>query len=78
MIETRKDKGNLVTNVVRLEHSYGTPIQNIYEGVHDGELLAAYCKGISTSSNFAIFSSLYKNRPHSWERGNGHRSIDNS
>ncbi len=46
MIENRKEAGDLVSNVVRLEPALGRPIQEVYEGVHDGPILGKGVMGI--------------------------------
>jgi hypothetical protein len=38
--------GNLGMNVVRIESQFGTPIEEIYDGVHDGPVLGSGVSGI--------------------------------
>jgi hypothetical protein len=45
MIEERREAGELTTNAVRIEVPFGRPIEEVYSGVHDGEILGS---GISS------------------------------
>ena len=46
MIEERKEAGGLTTNVVRIEVPFGKPIEEVYNGVHDGKILGSGISGL--------------------------------
>eukprot|EP00568_Trieres_chinensis_P018934 CAMPEP_0183320092 /NCGR_PEP_ID=MMETSP0160_2-20130417/65354_1 /TAXON_ID=2839 ORGANISM="Odontella Sinensis, Strain Grunow 1884" /NCGR_SAMPLE_ID=MMETSP0160_2 /ASSEMBLY_ACC=CAM_ASM_000250 /LENGTH=1192 /DNA_ID=CAMNT_0025486709 /DNA_START=164 /DNA_END=3742 /DNA_ORIENTATION=+ len=46
MIEDRKGDGDLKTNVVHIEVPFGKPIEEVYEGVHDGPVLGSGISGL--------------------------------
>ena len=46
MIETRRTKGNLMTNCIPFEPPLGRPIEEVYDGVHDGEVLGSGISGV--------------------------------
>eukprot|EP00567_Pseudictyota_dubia_P008196 CAMPEP_0197434504 /NCGR_PEP_ID=MMETSP1175-20131217/2217_1 /TAXON_ID=1003142 /ORGANISM="Triceratium dubium, Strain CCMP147" /LENGTH=1169 /DNA_ID=CAMNT_0042963249 /DNA_START=58 /DNA_END=3567 /DNA_ORIENTATION=- len=46
MIEDRKGEGDLVTNVVHIEVPFGKPIEEVYDGVHDGPVLGSGISGL--------------------------------
>ena len=46
MIETRREEGNLMTNCIPFELPLGRPIEDVYDGVHDGEVLGSGISGI--------------------------------
>eukprot|EP00586_Coscinodiscus_wailesii_P003692 CAMPEP_0172487786 /NCGR_PEP_ID=MMETSP1066-20121228/17001_1 /TAXON_ID=671091 /ORGANISM="Coscinodiscus wailesii, Strain CCMP2513" /LENGTH=883 /DNA_ID=CAMNT_0013254611 /DNA_START=232 /DNA_END=2883 /DNA_ORIENTATION=+ len=45
-IETRKGQGNLTHNMVRIEIPFGKPIEDVYDGVHDGHILGSGISGV--------------------------------
>mmetsp|Transcript_17231 Transcript_17231/g.21483 ORF Transcript_17231/g.21483 Transcript_17231/m.21483 type:complete len:896 (-) Transcript_17231:292-2979(-) len=46
MIDTRKDKGDLTSNVVHIEVPFGKPIEEVYDGVHAGPVLGSGISGV--------------------------------
>jgi len=46
MIEDRKAEGNLTNNVVHMEVPFGKPIEEVYDGVHDGPVLGSGISGL--------------------------------
>jgi len=46
MIEDRKGEGNLTNNVVHIEVPFGKPIEEVYDGVHDGPVLGSGISGL--------------------------------
>lgn len=46
MIENRREEGNLTNNVVHIEVPFGKPIEEVYNGVHDGPVLGSGISGI--------------------------------
>eukprot|EP00814_Leptocylindrus_danicus_P000657 CAMPEP_0116048316 /NCGR_PEP_ID=MMETSP0321-20121206/29478_1 /TAXON_ID=163516 /ORGANISM="Leptocylindrus danicus var. danicus, Strain B650" /LENGTH=942 /DNA_ID=CAMNT_0003530491 /DNA_START=66 /DNA_END=2894 /DNA_ORIENTATION=+ len=46
MIENRREEGNLTNNVVHIEVPFGKPIEEVYDGVHDGKVLGSGISGI--------------------------------
>ncbi|GAX10977.1 hypothetical protein FisN_2Lh507 [Fistulifera solaris] len=56
-----QEKGGIATNVVRIETPFGKPIEEIYDGVHDGPVLGSGVSGIvrlvthrETGVNYAV------------------------
>eukprot|EP00590_Aulacoseira_subarctica_P009483 CAMPEP_0172425552 /NCGR_PEP_ID=MMETSP1064-20121228/32647_1 /TAXON_ID=202472 /ORGANISM="Aulacoseira subarctica , Strain CCAP 1002/5" /LENGTH=587 /DNA_ID=CAMNT_0013168519 /DNA_START=213 /DNA_END=1976 /DNA_ORIENTATION=- len=48
MIEERKEKGDFKTKVVHFELPFHQPIEDVYSGVHDGQLLGSGVSGLVT------------------------------
>jgi len=46
MIETRKEEGDLKSNVVHIEVPFGKPIEEVYSGVHTGPVLGSGISGL--------------------------------
>jgi calcium-dependent protein kinase len=46
MIEERKETGHLTNNVVHIEVPFGKPIEEVYDGVHDGHVLGSGISGM--------------------------------
>jgi calcium-dependent protein kinase len=46
MIESRREEGNLQTNVVHMEVPFGKPIEEVYDGVHTGPVLGSGISGL--------------------------------
>uniref|UniRef100_A0A7S4IQK3 Calmodulin n=1 Tax=Odontella aurita TaxID=265563 RepID=A0A7S4IQK3_9STRA len=46
MIEDRKGEGDLKSNVVHIEVPFGKPIEDLYNGVHDGPVLGSGISGL--------------------------------
>lgn len=46
MIESRKEEGGLTSNIVHMEVPFGKPIEEVYEGVHDGPILGSGISGV--------------------------------
>jgi len=46
MIESRKEEGDLKSNVVHIEVPFGKPIEEVYDGVHDGPVLGSGISGL--------------------------------
>ena len=46
MIEDRKEQGVHMSNVVHIEVPFGKPIQEVYDGVHDGPILGSGVSGL--------------------------------
>jgi len=46
MIETRKEEGGLTSNMVHIEVPFGKPIEEVYDGVHQGPVLGSGISGI--------------------------------
>ena len=46
MIEDRKGEGDLKSNVVHIEVPFGKPIEEVYDGVHDGVVLGSGISGL--------------------------------
>ena len=46
MIDERKFEGDLVNNIVHMEVPFGKPIEEVYDGVHDGPLLGSGVSGL--------------------------------
>eukprot|EP00543_Licmophora_paradoxa_P008028 CAMPEP_0202450408 /NCGR_PEP_ID=MMETSP1360-20130828/9012_1 /ASSEMBLY_ACC=CAM_ASM_000848 /TAXON_ID=515479 /ORGANISM="Licmophora paradoxa, Strain CCMP2313" /LENGTH=1047 /DNA_ID=CAMNT_0049068655 /DNA_START=468 /DNA_END=3611 /DNA_ORIENTATION=+ len=46
MIETRKEEGDLTRNVVHIEVPFGKPIEEVYDGVHNGPVLGSGISGL--------------------------------
>jgi len=46
MIEDRKGDGDLKSNVVHIEVPFGKPIEEVYDGVHDGPVLGSGISGL--------------------------------
>jgi hypothetical protein len=46
MIDERKFEGDLLNNIVHMEVPFGKPIEEVYDGVHDGALLGSGVSGL--------------------------------
>jgi len=46
MNETRREEGNLMSNCIPFELPLGRPIEEVYDGVHDGEVLGSGISGV--------------------------------
>lgn len=46
MIETRKEDGEQVNNLVHIEVPFGKPIEEVYDGVHTGPVLGSGISGL--------------------------------
>jgi hypothetical protein len=46
MVEERRETGDLRQNVVRFEVPFGKPIEEVYDGVHDGRELGSGISGV--------------------------------
>jgi len=46
MIEARKQEGDLNSNVVHIEVPFGKPIEEVYDGVHNGPVLGSGISGL--------------------------------
>eukprot|EP00550_Attheya_septentrionalis_P000016 CAMPEP_0198286134 /NCGR_PEP_ID=MMETSP1449-20131203/5274_1 /TAXON_ID=420275 /ORGANISM="Attheya septentrionalis, Strain CCMP2084" /LENGTH=1078 /DNA_ID=CAMNT_0043983777 /DNA_START=234 /DNA_END=3470 /DNA_ORIENTATION=- len=46
MIESRREEGDLKTNVVHIEVPFGKPIEEVYDGVHTGVVLGSGISGL--------------------------------
>lgn len=46
MIEERREEGDLTQNVVHIEVPFGKPIEEVYEGVHNGPVLGSGISGL--------------------------------
>jgi len=46
MIESRKQEGDLKSNVVHIEVPFGKPIEEVYDGVHTGPVLGSGISGL--------------------------------
>ena len=46
MIESRREEGNLQSNVVHMEVPFGKPIEEVYDGVHTGPVLGSGISGL--------------------------------
>jgi hypothetical protein len=46
MIETRKEEGVFSSNVVHIEVPFGKPIEEVYDGVHNGPVLGSGISGL--------------------------------
>lgn len=46
MIEVRKQEGDLTSNVVQIEVPFGKPIEEVYDGVHNGPVLGSGISGL--------------------------------
>ena len=61
LIEDKKTNGNLAHNIVHMEVPFGKPIEEVYDGVHDGPVLGSgisglvrLCKHRKTGSKYAV------------------------
>ena len=45
MIEAKAEKG-LTNNIVHMEVPFGKPIEEVYEGIHDGSVLGSGISGL--------------------------------
>jgi len=46
MIDDRRAEGNLKNNIVHIEVPFGKPIEEVYDGVHDGPVLGSGISGL--------------------------------
>eukprot|EP00594_Rhizosolenia_setigera_P010387 CAMPEP_0178971696 /NCGR_PEP_ID=MMETSP0789-20121207/20481_1 /TAXON_ID=3005 /ORGANISM="Rhizosolenia setigera, Strain CCMP 1694" /LENGTH=953 /DNA_ID=CAMNT_0020658821 /DNA_START=120 /DNA_END=2981 /DNA_ORIENTATION=- len=46
MDESRREEGSLLTNCVPFELPFGRPIEEVYDGVHDGKILGSGISGL--------------------------------
>ena len=46
MIENRREDGDIRTNVVHMEVPFGKPIEEVYDGVHNGPILGSGVSGM--------------------------------
>jgi hypothetical protein len=46
MIEDRKNNGSLADRIVHMEVPFGKPIEEVYDGVHDGPVLGSGISGL--------------------------------
>jgi len=46
IIENRKEEGALTSNVVNIEVPFGKPIEEVYDGVHTGDILGSGVSGL--------------------------------
>jgi hypothetical protein len=46
MIESRKEEGDLKSNVVHIEVPFGKPIEEVYDGIHNGPVLGSGISGL--------------------------------
>jgi len=61
MISDRKELGDLKNNIVHMEVPFGKPIEDVYDGVHDGPVLGSgisglvrLCVRIDTKAKYAV------------------------
>jgi len=61
MMEARKEEGDLLSNVVHIEVPFGKPIEEVYDGVHNGPVLGSGISGLvrlvthkATSIKYAV------------------------
>ena len=46
VIESRREEGNLHSNIVHMEVPFGKPIEDVYDGVHNGPVLGSGVSGV--------------------------------
>lgn len=61
VIEERREVGDFMTNIVHMEVPFGKPIEEVYNGVHDGAVLGSGISGLvrlithkATGVNYAV------------------------
>ena len=59
MNEIRHEEGNLMTNMIPFELPFGRAIEDVYDGVHDGQVLGSGISGIVRQATHKSTGHLY-------------------